>query len=280
MVLLSRTQEKTGRHNCGTKAGIRPIPIHLCSNTPINTIDIWGECVAIDFSRRQLVLTAAIGALAPWLSACGPMEAPSPGAAPGQQKKSEFPPKKINDLALTTLKNAYGVFYAARIDGRPKAEIQKEPHSAEAYEAAKVAESRTDCLPLFGASPSTASTSVLYSYAFPRESAYPTPTASASYAGELRATGILSVFVHNLVPNFVVDIEGHRETIKAHLSTSTPEEVNAGRGFHNDYRYLAAGKTVLIDAVYDAWDRNPGDNYKLLAAVADAMDASGVLDKA
>jgi hypothetical protein len=207
------------------------------------------------------------------------METPKPGAEPGQPQTAEFPPKKIKDLVLTTLEDAYGVFYEARINGRPKAETQKEPRSSGAYEAAKVAESRTDCLPLFGASTSTAPTTVMYSYVFPRESAYPTPTASAEYAGQLRATGILSIFVHNLVPNLVVDVEGHTDTIKAHLSTSTPQEVNGGRGFHNDYRYLAAGKTVLIDAVYDAWDRDPHDNYKLLDGLASAVQDTGILDK-
>lgn len=233
----------------------------------------------MDLSRRQLILTAALGAMAPGIAACAPMETPT-GITAGQPASVEFPPKKINELTLTTLKDAYGVFYAARINGRPKAETQKEPQSDESYELAKVAESRADCLPLFGASPATAPTTVLYSYTFPRESAYPTPTASAGYAGELRATGILSVFIHNLVPNFVIDVQGHAATIKANLSSGQPEEVNGGRGFHNHYRYLAAGKTVLIDAFYDAWDRDPRDNFKLLADVASAVQDTGILDKA
>jgi hypothetical protein len=81
------------------------------------------------------------------------------------------------------------------------------------------------------------------------------------------------------VPNFVVDVRSHAADIKANLSSGQPEEVNDGRGFHNHYRYLAAGKTVLIDAFYDAWDRDPRDSFKLLGEVASAVQDAGILDK-
>jgi len=37
---------------------------------------------------------------------------------------------------------------------------------------------------------------------------------------------------------------------------------------------------MLIDAFYDAWDRDPRDNFKLLGDVASAVQDTGILDKA